>query len=354
MMSTTELNAAITAAGHFLLSRRGGGGLWSDFRTEAGRSDEWVSGFAAYALAQAGGAADLAATFDALIARQRRNGGWGYNEFIPADSDSTGWVLLALSTAAARKPSIAQRGRRFLRSHQDAAIGGFSTYLARDGIDRVIGAPAGAVIDGWLQPQPCVTGLVVQSLLVQGERVDGPTVRSAVAYLLGQRTGSGAWPSYWWKGQAYSTYLCLKAVWAAHGLARQAVRTTLQTVLARQRTDGGWSDTADGPSEAFATAFSILVLLLFPELGVMADAGRGVAWLLRRQDDGGGWPTAPILRIPAPMTAKPDGMTVASWSAIERGTSIIVPDQHAVYTSSAALWALCAYRILRRPTAMFD
>jgi hypothetical protein len=70
--------------------------------------------------------------------------------------------------------------------------------------------------------------------------------------------------------------------------------------------------------------------------------------VLRREGHVGEHATSPILRIPTPITAKPEGMTPASWSAIERGTSIVVADQHAVYTSSAAVWALRLYRTLLR------
>jgi squalene cyclase len=349
MIALAQLDSAIAAGRAFLLARRKFDGLWSDFQTEAGCSDEWVSGFAVYALAQdATGDTDVAATIDTLIARQRRNGGWGYNKSIPADCDSTGWVLMALSTAPPRKPSIAERGRRFLRSHQANPAGGFSTYLPRDGIDRIIGAPAGAVIDGWLHPQPCVTGLVLQSLLVLGEPVRGAVVRAATDYLLCQRDTSGNWPSYWWKGSAYSTYLCLRALWTSNALGKDTAYATVRLVASRQRPDGGWSDLRDGPSEVFATAFCLLALALFPERGVMADAERAAWWLLRHQEAAGQWPTAPILRIPTPITVRPDGMNSEYWNLIERGTGIIVADQDAIYTSAAALWALAAFRSLMR------
>jgi squalene cyclase len=340
-----RLDRAITSATKFILGNRGADALWSDFRTEAGRSDEWVSGYVIHALAQAGiPEPDLLPTIDGLIARQRKNGGWAYNGSIPADADSTGWVLMALSAAPRDKPSLVSRGIRFLKQHQDSSSGGFCTYSPRDGIERVIGAPQESTMEGWLHPQPCVTALVLTSLVVSGQASQGRLVQSGAGYLFRQRNQSGKWPSYWWKGHAYSTYLSMRALWPALRLSRETARDTIRRLIAEQSADGGWNDSGGDSSEVFATSFSMLSLLLFPEFGTLDSAAKAAAWLLEQQDAAGQWSSAPILRVPAPMADKPDGMSAEAWRVMQRGTGVTVADQNAIYTSAAATWALGVFR----------
>src|SRR5580692_12778725 len=52
--TAVDIQRGLSAAAGWLLRQRSPNGLWSDFRTEAGQSEEWVSGFAAYALLQTG------------------------------------------------------------------------------------------------------------------------------------------------------------------------------------------------------------------------------------------------------------------------------------------------------------
>jgi squalene cyclase len=344
-----RLDRAIQSATRFILSSRAADALWCDFRTEAGRSDEWVSGYVIHALAQAGvSERDLIPTIDGLIARQRKNGGWAYNGSIPADADSTGWVLMALSAGPRDKPSLVSRGIRFLKHHQDSSSGGFCTYSPKDGIERVIGAPQESTIEGWLHPQPCVTALVLTSLVVSGQASLGRLVQSGAGYLLRRRNESGKWLSYWWKGHAYSTYLSLRALWPACRLSQESAQDTIRRLLAEQRADGGWNDSGGDSSEVFATAFCMLSLLLFPEFGTLDSAAKAAAWLLEQQEAGGRWPAAPILRVPAPMAEKPDRMSAQAWRVMQRGTGVTVADQNAIYTSAAAMWAL---GVLRRTHA---
>jgi squalene cyclase len=349
VVSVADLDRAIRGAVETIIAKRGKSGLWADFRTEAGHSDEWVSGFVLCALACSGTKYSiLLPTIEALLTRQRRSGGWSYNRSIPADCDSTGWVLMAMAMVPNLAPSVADRAIGFVKAHQDGSTGGFATYSAGDGIERVIGTPPQAVIDGWFHAQPCVTGLALRSLLCHGEPLLSPTVRSAGDYLLRQRNQSMVWPSYWWKGYTYSTYLCLEALSLAGRLGMDAAQPTLRYILAQQHEDGGWVDSPADDSEVFATAFCLMSLLLFPERDAMPAAARGAGYLLRQQQADGSWPTAPILRIPSPLAERLPGMTTASWRAIERGTNVTIEDLDSIYTTSAAIWALSAFRAMVR------
>ena len=86
---------AVSAAAAFIAGRQARDGTWRDFRTLAGEAEDWTT---AYIGAQLGTArvpaASLRRATSALLARQRPDGGWGYNALVPADGDSTAWALL--------------------------------------------------------------------------------------------------------------------------------------------------------------------------------------------------------------------------------------------------------------------
>lgn len=340
-----DLESAITAAAGFIGGQRSPDGLWRDFQTLAGPSSEWVSGFVAYALGRSGRTDTGAlAVSKALLFRQRPNGGWGYNESVPTDCDSTAWVLLSLSVAPVWKPSAVSRAVRYIKAHQDRSRGGCSTYAPGDQIDRFIGAPDPDLTQGWLAPHVCVTAVAMQCLLAHGERAGSDFVGACTHYLLQQRDVSGLWRTYWWPGHAYSTYHCLRALALAGALDPADARATVRALLARQSTDGGWSNTGGEENGAFATAFSLLTLLLVPDELALDGAGRAAAWLVAHQAAHGGWPTVPILRIPPPMVTRPEQVDV--WRANVGGTGVIVEDQEGIFTAAAAIWALGVFRAM--------
>jgi hypothetical protein len=78
--------------------------------------------------------------------------------------------------------------------------------------------------------------------------------------------------------------------WA--GRDRRSLEEPLKKLMALQRTDGGWAQTADLASDAYATGS---VLYTMHELGVPANDSayrRGVTYLLRTQLEDGSWHVA--------------------------------------------------------------
>ena len=85
---------ALERATRFLLARQGRDGLWRDFLTPAGKASQWPSGFIGTALPLTGDTTDaLEKAADTLVATRHLDGGWGYNEDVPTDADSTAWVM---------------------------------------------------------------------------------------------------------------------------------------------------------------------------------------------------------------------------------------------------------------------
>lgn len=339
---------AIDAAVEYLISRQGDDGLWRDFATLAGMSSDWVSGVVTYALACAAVAPEARlAAVKRVTFRQRPNGGWSYNTRVPTDCDSTAWALLALSTAPRWKPSAIARALRYVRAHQDPATGGFATYHEHDRIDQFIGAADMSLMRGWFGAHVSVTAAAVQSMLLHGASPADDTVTAAVRYLLAARRPDNLWHCYWWQGYAYPTYQAMRALGMARALDACARRDITQALLREQRTDGGWNDYGGAESEAFATAYATMALLLAPNEMTLAAASRGVDWLIERQQADGSWATVPILRIPPPMVADPS--KVPSWGRNTLGTGVVIEDQHGLFTTSAALWAIARFDVMDLP-----
>src|ERR1700723_1451404 len=90
---------------------------------------------------------------------------------------------------------------------------------------------------------------------------------------------------------------------------------------------------------AFEMAFVLLALLLVPDSGCVQAAEAVALRLLAQQNADGSWPSAPILRIPPPLTADPGRLS--KWPS-GTGTGVIIADQRRCFTRAAVLSALAA------------
>src|SRR5262249_33234467 len=84
---------------------------------------------------------------------------------------------------------------------------------------------------------------------------------------------------------------------------REPVGRAAEWALRSQAGDGSWSAPGAAGS-AFATALALSILLLAEATGRSVE--RGLSRLVALQDDDGGWPSYPMMRIPLPNTVNPD------------------------------------------------
>ncbi|KJS52630.1 hypothetical protein VM98_30160 [Streptomyces rubellomurinus subsp. indigoferus] len=340
----SSLDGALSRGLRHLAARRDPDGLWRDFRTPAGASSHWVTGFVCCSLAEADAEWEVVGpAARQLVTLQRRDGGWAYNGAVPSDADSTAWALLALTTVTPWRQSAAMRAARYLVRHQEPISGGISTYDALDGIHRFIGAAPDAV-GGWTQPHVCVTASALMALAIHG-RCDRRVVDLAADDLRRSRAADGLWRSYWWPGVAYPTAVAVQAL----GSARRADPALLGRVhdafTERAGGPGGWCDDPEiGPS-AFATALAMRALMSCrPRVTeALAAAARH---LLDSQAPDGSWPTAPVFRIPPPEVLTPAPEQVRREGAV--GTGVLVSDVDQVFGAAAAVGALARFRTLLR------
>jgi len=329
---------ALERGTRFVLGKQGRDGLWRDFLTPAGEASEWPTGFIATALHLAGAEASaLERAAGALVANQDVvDGGWGYNESVPSDADSTACVLLFLALIGHRG-STCERAAACLHRHQQLENGGIATYREPGPIRRFMGVGRWMRFDGWCAPHTEVTATAGRALAALAPDNCSPEADAAWRYARSQQCADGSWSSYWWTSPHYTTLQAveLALVLGEHDRVGRAARWAIRS----QAGDGAWS--APGvPASAFATALSLSVLL-------HANAGRqpierAISRLAALQDEDGGWPSHPIMRIPLPGDVDPDRRRRRRFGGFGRG--LVVRDQHRTFTSAACVAALARAR----------
>lgn len=339
-MPTRTHSDAVRRTLNFLLAMRRPDGLWYDFHTLAGLSNDWVSAVVLNALAAADSArvADEAnRSIAALLRRQRRNGGWSYNEGVPTDCDSTAWAVLAVLTRTQWRPSALVRAARYVLQHQDIATGAFATYAPFDRIHRYIETTPGQTAD-WLGPHLGVSCLAVQALFALGVTPDAPRMAAALRYIAGVRSPQGLWSCYWWRGHGYATYHALRALVIGQALPSELACEVAAAIIDGQAADGTWH-LDDGGASAFETAHMLRALkLLKPGVeGLSSQVQRAEGALLELQKRDGSFEPMPILRIPQPLAGQANAAT--HWRIDEPGTGVVVSDCERVFTAACALMA---------------
>jgi hypothetical protein len=73
-------------------------------------------------------------------------------------------------------------------------------------------------------------------------------------------------------------------------MPREKLQSLLDALLAAQRPDGGWSQTTDLPSDAFATGQTLYVLSLAGYPPTHPQIHKAIAYLLATQNSDGSWP----------------------------------------------------------------
>jgi N-acyl-D-amino-acid deacylase len=74
------------------------------------------------------------------------------------------------------------------------------------------------------------------------------------------------------------------------GEPAQSLESDIGKLLRRQNKDGGWSQLADLPSDAYATGQTLYILSQAGVKNDRAEIKRGVAFLVANQKDDGSWP----------------------------------------------------------------
>jgi hypothetical protein len=260
-------------------------GLWRDFSlpgVSAG-STEYVSAFIATLLAPIPvGRSISRAVASTLLAHDRPSGGWGYREDVAEDVDSTAWVILAAAAAGVvAAPGLIRRSQEFLLAHL-RPDGGFATY---NPVEQRKLTPA--PIPEWSASEASVTCSALLALNAIG--YDDPRIIRAACDFIATRCTESGWPSYWWRGTAYGTWLAVCALTeVGDGRYPAELEAVRRYILGTRTSDGGWGD--DDVTNAFDTALAIRSL---ERLGQPEDdrlIHEFATALAEMQDGAGRWP----------------------------------------------------------------
>lgn len=298
---------SISAALDFIISHQSEDGSWVDWQLPPGESDAWTTAYVGLKLTlipehlkvRAEPAFKRAARW--LLMHVYPEGGWGYNDSVGPDADSTAFSLLFLAAAGENAPDVS---REFLLNHQKAD-GGFSTYLVSD------------ANNSWGVSHPDVTPVVLKALLTGGGGRDH-AIDAGVEYIVNARTTEGVWNSFWWNSLLYGTEASISFITAA-GI-KWDPRPTVKHILTAK------------VSNAFERALltSSLLHLSIPETETRVP--ELVADLIAKQRADGSWESQPMLRVTKRDCFEP-------W--MEEYGGPLFSDRRNLFTSSTVLGALC-------------
>ncbi|RMF80716.1 MAG: squalene--hopene cyclase, partial [Nitrospirae bacterium] len=225
-------------------------------------------------------------------------GGWAFQFHNPhyPDLDDTAVVAWALHQAGGHEERVA-RAAAWIAGMQSRG-GGFGAFDS-DNTDAYLNeipfADHGALLD---PPTADVSARCLTLLSRLGDRHREARER-CLAYLAREQEADGAWFGRWGTNYIYGTWSVLTALEAA-GVGRDdpRVRRAVAWLVRRQNEDGGWGESnasyfpgrerEPAPSTCFQTAWALLGLLAAGERESAAVA-RGVRFLLERQGEDGLW-----------------------------------------------------------------
>lgn len=305
-MPLRALHQAIDGGLDFLLRGQQADGRFIDWALPPGPASAWPTAYVGLVVArlpeggrQRGAAATRAAA-RWLQANPDAGGGWGYNDSVGADADSTAFALRLL----------AREDLRIDTRHVDRLLafqrgdGGFSTY----GSDAGVGT--------WGRSHADVSAACGSALEALGSAV-APAVRQrCLVFVATQRRPDGLWPSFWWRSPWYATHAGLTLLKAA-GVALRPL-------------DAACFRGEDKPQNPFEWALALeCSLLAAPRME--APAAALLSALLAVQQADGGWPSAPVLRLARRDCATP-------WAVADGGP--LFADPQRLFTSATVLRAL--------------
>lgn len=290
------------------------------FRMQPCKPPVWDTAYAMFALGEAGvsrGDPRMVKAADWILQKQVTHkgdwsvkvkrvqpGGWYFefnNEFYP-DVDDTAQVLLGLS-------HVDHPNGRYLRETVERAItwelamqcreGGWASF-DRDNTRMVFQHIPFADHNAMLDPPTVdITGRVLEMLAAYGYTREHPAVRRAIEFIVRVQEPDGAWFGRWGVNYIYGTMCVLRGL-EAMGVDRNEpyIQQAAEWLRMVQNPDGGWGESCGsyddprtrgvGPSTASQTAWAVLGLMAAGDTRSDSVA-RGIAYLLRTQQDDGSW-----------------------------------------------------------------
>jgi len=188
------LNDAIKQGSLFLIKRQESDGSWQDFQLNVGRATAWTTGFVSTALRRSLIAKDSIRRACNWLIENFRETGWGFNETVPTDCDSTVWGILALKNFMNEIPKRLYEVLKIYRNTE----GLYQTYADRK------------QEDGWSKGHVDVTAVALRAILKTGEVHSNAICQTVMK--LAQLGKQNEWHAYWWCCDMYAIAFSLEAL----------------------------------------------------------------------------------------------------------------------------------------------
>ncbi len=229
-------------------------------------------------------------------------GGWAFefeNCFYPDNDDTLAVLTLLKQTGMPPLKSRAwHRGFQWLLSMQSANGGWAAFDIDNDKKiwNRIPFADHKSMLD---PPTSDLTGRVLEFLGGQGCRPDYPPAQKAIKFLETNQESDGSWYGRWGVNYLYGTWAALCGLRAiGYNMKAARIRLAVDWLVSCQNEDGGWGESClsyeeprykgKGKSTASQTSWALMGLMAAE--GTHAEAVRkGIAFLLRTQNDKGSW-----------------------------------------------------------------
>lgn len=230
--------------------------------------------------------------------------GWAFehdNIYYP-DTDDTMMVLMALRHVnpvdSEKRSEQFDRALRWLLSFQcsDGGWAAFDKDVTAAWLEHVPFADHNAILDPTCSD---LTARVLELLGYIGHDRNSLLVRRAVRYLRNTQESDGSWYGRWGVNYIYGTWQALRGLCAiGENMDQEWIRRGRDWLESCQNDDGGWGETCEsydfpslkgvGPSTASQTAWALMGLCACGDPN-RESIRRGVAYLVRTQNDDGSW-----------------------------------------------------------------
>jgi|SRR5580658_5744945 squalene cyclase len=269
---TKRLEHVLGFSLEYILSQQQQDGCWVDWKLPPGESSIWTTAFVGCKLRsltfglRERASVSIRLASDWLDEKMFPDSGWGYNEQVDSDADSTALAILFLASVGR---NVNEACYACLRSFQ-CCDGGFATYRGQPGLGS------------WAVSHADVTPSAIFAMMTK-YGAESETVDRGLEFVLNHRTSTGIWQSFWWTSFLYSTEGSLSLLKAV------GLKTDLQGTLESLR------DTR--PQNPFEAALLVSSLLSLPRTSRDKDIWPLVDELMEDQEPDGSWRTGPMLRV---------------------------------------------------------
>lgn len=267
-----NLERALGLSVEYVLSRQHADGSWVDWNLPPGQSSTWttayvgnkLTGLSSHLRDRASCATAHASEW--LTKNMSPDCGWGYNEQVDSDADSTALAILFLVSTGKNVPELSYA----CLGNFQCEDGGFATFRGRQNLGS------------WGVSHPDVTPSAVLALTTK-YGATSQAVNRGLQFILNKRTSAGIWKSFWWTTFLYSTERSLSLF--------EAVRLDIDLKVTRKTL------LHTRPQTPFESALLLSSLLWLPDIAKDQDVWPLVDQLIEDQAIDGSWSSPPMLRV---------------------------------------------------------